>query len=118
VTQQPYVSPVLALLEERAGRRPSSIQVCLDGDVETARRSLPDADRIIYTFVAREFVIEMGVPAAKRLEVQFDLTSASVARLRAALRPGGGTARAAEDAPGTAPVAAAADDAVPRPVGD
>ena len=90
VTQQPYVSPVLALLEERTGRTPSSIHVCLDGDAEDARRSLPGADRIIYTFVARQFVIEMGVPPEKRLEVQFDLTSESVAKLRAALRPDGG----------------------------
>lgn len=88
VTQPPYVSPVLALLEERSGRAPSSVHLCLDGDAETARRFLPSADRVIYTFAARDFVIEMGVSPARRLEVEFDLTAASVERLRTALRPG------------------------------
>ena len=118
VTQEPYVSPVLSLLEERAGRTPSSVHVCLDGDADAARRALPNADRIIYTFVAREFVIEMGVPAAKRLEVQFDLTPASIARLRAALRPAAGLAPVLEDALANAPSAGAAETAALRHHGD
>lgn len=118
VTQQPYLSPVLALLEERTGRTPSSIQVCLDGDVDNAHRTLPDVDRIIYTFVAREFVIEMGVPAAKRLEVQFDLTAASVDRLQAALRPDAGSSPAFEASRRTAPLAVGADGAAPPSHGD
>lgn len=99
VTQEPYVPPVLRLLEERAGRAPSSVDVCLDRDVETARRLLPQADRVVYTFVAREFVIEMGVAPERRLEVQFDLTPASVERLRAVLRPSA-TAPATPDVDG------------------
>lgn len=85
VTQEPYVPPTLNLIEQRTGRTANEVAVCLDGDVATARTSFPRADKVIYTFVAREFVLEQDVPTAKRFEISFDVTDASVTRLREVL---------------------------------
>jgi DNA-binding transcriptional regulator YhcF (GntR family) len=87
VTQEPYLPPVLRLIEQRTGRAPDRLRVCLDGDADAARAVLPDVDRVVYTFAARDFVIEMEVPPARRLEVVFDITDASIERLRAVLLP-------------------------------
>jgi GntR family transcriptional regulator len=87
VTQEPYLPPVLRLIEQRANRTPDQVRVCLDGDAAGARDALEHVDRVVYTFAARDFVIEMGVSPARRLEVLFDVTEASVARLRDVLLP-------------------------------
>jgi GntR family transcriptional regulator len=87
VTQEPYLPPVLRLIEQRTNRTPDQVRVCLDGDAAGARDALDSVDRVVYTFAARDFVIEMGVPPARRLEVLFDVTDASIARLRDVLLP-------------------------------
>jgi GntR family transcriptional regulator len=87
VTQEPYLPQTLELLVVQTGRAADEIDVCLDGDASTARRSFSSVGRVVYTFAARDFVIEHGVPVEQRLEVTFDLTDSSVARLRRALFP-------------------------------
>jgi len=87
VTQEPYLPPTLEVLVGQTGRDPDAIDVCLDGDAATARRLFPTAGRVVYTFAARDFVIEHAVPVERRLEVTFDLTETSVVRLRQVLFP-------------------------------
>lgn len=82
VTQEPYVAPTLNLIEKRTSVPASEVTVCLDGDAATAATAFPAADRVLYTFLARDFVVEQGVEVPRRLEVAFDLTHASVERLR------------------------------------
>jgi GntR family transcriptional regulator len=85
VTQEPYVHPMLNLLAERAGRSADQLDVVVDGDREAAARAFARADRVVYTFAARDFLIELGVPPERRLEVVFDLTEDALARVRALL---------------------------------
>lgn len=87
VTQEPYLPPTLELLVREGKRDARDLAVCLDGDEATARRLFGAVDRVVYTFAARDFVIERGVPQDRRLEVSFDLTEESVARLRRLLFP-------------------------------
>ena len=87
VTQEPYLPPTLEMLVAQTGRDPDAIALCLDGDEATARRLFPTVDRVVYTFAARDFVVEHAVPVERRLEVTFDLTEASVTRLRHVLFP-------------------------------
>jgi DNA-binding transcriptional regulator YhcF (GntR family) len=87
VTQEPYLPPVLRLIEQRTNRTPDQVRICLDGDVAGARDVLDGVDRVVYTFAARDFVVQMGVAPARRLEVLFDVTETSIARLRDVLLP-------------------------------
>jgi hypothetical protein len=80
-TQEPYIPPTLNLLTEHTGRSADSIEVVLDGDLERAADAFARADRVVYTFGARDLVIALGVPAERRLEVTFDLTPDAVARV-------------------------------------
>ena len=104
VTQETYLPPTLTIIEQQTGRRAADVAICLDGDAATARELFPRVDRVVYTFVAREFLIEMGVPPEKRLEIAFDLTETSVTRLRDVLLP-------AEDGAGATVVLGAVADA-------
>ena len=87
VTQEPYLPPSLELVVRETGRTVGDVAVCLDGDDATARRWFAAVDRVVYTFAARDFVVEHGVPPERRLEVSFDLTDGSVARVRQLLFP-------------------------------
>lgn len=87
VTQEPYLPPTLELLLRETDRNADAIAVCLDGDDDAARRFFGSVERVVYTFAARDFVVEHGVPSHRRLEVTFDLTEASVARLKRLLFP-------------------------------
>ena len=87
VTQEPYLPPTLELLLRETHRAADAIAVCIDGDDAAARRIFGSVDRVVYTFAARHFIVEHGVPPERRLEVTFDLTEASVARLKQLLFP-------------------------------
>jgi DNA-binding transcriptional regulator YhcF (GntR family) len=80
-TQEPYVPPTLNLLAEHTGRRAEDIEIVLDDDPEDAAAAFARADRVVYTFGARDLVIAHGVPTERRLEVTFDLTAEAVARV-------------------------------------
>lgn len=80
-TQEPYLPPTLNLLTDHTGRRAEDIEVALDGDPERAARLFARADRIVYTFGARDLVNALGVPPERRLEVTFDLKSDAVDRV-------------------------------------
>lgn len=84
-TQEPYVPPVLNLLAEVTGRAADAIDVVIDEQPERAAEVFARADRVVYTFGARELVIAHGVAAERRLEVTYDLTDAAVARVGALL---------------------------------
>jgi DNA-binding transcriptional regulator YhcF (GntR family) len=104
VTQEPFLTLTLDLLAEHAGRGAAGVAVCLDGDDAAADRHFPDADRVVYTFAARDFLDERGVPPGKRLEISFDVAASAVERLRALLCPDGGEARHERDPDGVVPV--------------
>ncbi len=84
-TQEPYVPPTLNLLIEQTGRAAEEIDVVLDDDPDRAAAAFGRADRVVYTFGARDLVIAVGVPVERRLEVTFDLTDEAVARVGALL---------------------------------
>ena len=80
-TEEPYLPPTLNLLTEHTGRPAEDIEVVLDDDREHAAAAFARADRVVYTFGARDLVIALGVPPERRLEVTFDLTADAVARV-------------------------------------
>ncbi len=80
-TQEPYLPPTLNLLTEHTGRPAEDVEVVLDDDRERAAAAFARADRVVYTFGARDLVTALGVPAERRLEVTFDLTADAVARV-------------------------------------
>lgn len=83
-TQEPYVPPSLNLLVEHAGRPAEAIEVVLEDTPDDAvAAAFARADRVVYTFGARDLVIAHGVPPGRRLEVTFDLTDEALARVRA-----------------------------------
>jgi GntR family transcriptional regulator len=84
-TQEPYVPPALNLLTEQTGRAASAIEVVLLEAPAHAAAAFARADRVVYTFGARDLVIAHGVPGERRLEVTYDLTDAAVARVGALL---------------------------------
>ena len=82
-TQEPYLPPVLNLLVEETGRPADAIDVVLDGaNASEAAAAFARADRVVYTFGARDLLIAVGVPSERRLEVTYDLTPEAVARVR------------------------------------
>lgn len=86
VTLESIIDPTLNFIAEHSGRDREEISVCMDGDVEVAKRVFATADRIMHTHTSRAFLDRMGVPADRRLEMVFDATEESLSRLRELLR--------------------------------
>ena len=84
-TQEPYLPPALNLLVEQTGRATEAIEVVLVEEPADAAAAFARADRVVYTFGARDLLIAHGVAADRRLEVTYDLTEAAVARVGALL---------------------------------
>jgi GntR family transcriptional regulator len=99
-TQAPYLPPALNLLVEATGRAAADIEVVLDDAPESAAAAFARADRVVYTFGARDLLIAAGVPPERRLEVTYDLTAEALARVRALVF---GPDAARLDPPPTAP---------------
>lgn len=86
VTSEPLVDTSLNLIAEKAGRRREEVEVCIDGDGATAKTVLERADRVLFSYSAKEFLDQMCVPDRVRLEIAFDITEESLDRIRTVLR--------------------------------
>jgi GntR family transcriptional regulator len=91
ITRDPTLDPALNLIAEHAQRGRDDVWVCETDDEATARAALAHSDRVLYTYTARPFVQRLGVPAARRLELEFDVTDDSLRQLRRLLHAEGST---------------------------
>lgn len=82
ITRDPTLGPALNLIAEYAQRGREEVMVCETDDEPAALAALEHSDRVLYTYTARPFVQRLGVPAGRRLELEFDVTEDSLRQLR------------------------------------
>lgn len=88
VTQERYLNTSLNLLINHSPLRRENIVPVFDHDTTEVQEATQKAEVVVYTFGVRDLLNELGVPAAKRCEISFDIGPDSVARLRPILLPG------------------------------
>jgi len=85
LTQERYLHAALNLIRQHSRLGDAPIATGLETDDTETQRRVAAADVVLYTFGVRDLVEELGVPGARRLELEFDISPDSVLKLRRVL---------------------------------